>query len=721
MLTKLKQVLSRYWGFSGFMPLQQEAMAGLCAGRDGVVVLPTGGGKSLCYQGPALVLEGLAVVVSPLISLMKDQVDDLKECGVQAERIDSSLSSVEQQAVKDRIRQGQLKLLYLSPERLLGDGFVNFLKQTPISFIAVDEAHCVSMWGHDFRPEYRQLGQLREIFPQVTLAAYTATATAQVRDDIVAQLRLKNPQVLVGSFDRPNLIYKVQPRMEIGRQVRAILERHKGASGIIYCIRRKDVDQLCVHLQSLGYRAAPYHAGLDDEVRKGNQDRFIRDEVDTIVATIAFGMGIDKPNVRYVIHAGMPKSLEHYQQESGRAGRDGLEAECTLFHGGEDYATWKFLMKEMPPEALQVASAKLNSMYRFCHSGCCRHGAILKYFGEAYEKENCQACDFCLGDVELVADALVTGQKILSCVLRLEQRFGSAYTAAVLAGGREKRILDLGHDKLSTYGLLRDFRTGVIQDWIEQLISQGYAEKTGEYNVLQVTPRGRLLLKGQEKPRLLKPAENLTRKAKAKAAADSWEGVDSGLFEALRQLRAGLAHAKNLPPYMVFGDGALRAMARYRPSGVEGFLQISGVGQQKNQLYGEQFRAAIREYCTLHKLPQDVPQAEIALPDSPRMGGKANLTRERAWKLFEQQRTVEEVAAALGRAQSTISDYLAEYVAEKKLADPAPWVDAATFTRVAEAAEKVGTERLRPIYDHLEESVNFYQIRICLSCLRQGK
>jgi len=306
-------------------------------GTDSIVVLPTGGGKSLCFQAPAVTMPGLAVVVSPLISLMKDQVDALTECGVSARRIDSSMSVNERDSAIARINEQSLKLLYLSPERLLSDGFVDFLKKTELSFIAIDEAHCVSMWGHDFRPEYRQLGSLRQIFPDVTIAAYTATATEQVRNDIAQQLQLKNPQMLIGSFDRPNLVYKVRPRKTILKQVCEVLDRHKGESGIIYCIRRKDVDSMCAQLTAKGYSVVPYHAGMTDVDRKKNQEQFINENVDTIVATIAFGMGIDKSNVRYVIHTGMPKSLEHYQQENGRAGRDGLEAECCLFYSGGDY------------------------------------------------------------------------------------------------------------------------------------------------------------------------------------------------------------------------------------------------------------------------------------------------------------------------------------------------------------------------------------------------
>ncbi len=604
MMENIQKALTKYWGYDGFLPLQKEAMECISRGIDSIVVLPTGGGKSLCFQAPAVTMPGLAVVVSPLISLMKDQVDALTECGVSAMRIDSSMSISERDNVIARINEQTLKLLYLSPERLLSDGFVDFLRKTKLSFIAIDEAHCVSMWGHDFRPEYRQLGMLKRIFPDVTIAAYTATATEQVRNDIVEQLHLEQPEMLIGSFDRPNLIYKVRLRKNITKQVRTVLDRHKGESGIIYCIRRRDVDAMCAQLAGQGYSIAPYHAGMTDEDRKKNQEQFINEKVDTIVATIAFGMGIDKSNVRYVIHTGMPKSLEHYQQESGRAGRDGLEAECYLFYSGGDYGTWKKLMSGMPSEAQEIAMVKLGKMYNYCTGGVCRHKAILRYFGQDLDKNKCEACDVCLDELDLIDNALVTSQKILSCIIRLDQRFGGGYTASVLTGSQDKRIMENNHDKLSTYGLLNDYSKHIVHDWIEQLVGQDYVEKTGEYNVLNVTKKGWDVLKGKETPRLLKPAR---RKVKvSRVAEDSWDGVDKGLFEALRKFRATIAGEKRIPAYIVFSDAALRDMARRRPSALEGFLVVRGVGEAKCRQYGRTFLAVIKDYCQAKSLKMDV-------------------------------------------------------------------------------------------------------------------
>ncbi|UCC97470.1 MAG: DNA helicase RecQ [Phycisphaerales bacterium] len=603
MMDKIRSALVKYWGYNDFLPLQKDAMECVGHGRDSIVVLPTGGGKSLCFQAPAVVMQGLTIVVSPLISLMKDQVDALRECGVPAARVDSSLELDEQRAVLAAVRSKKLKLLYMSPERLVSERTIELLKQMQLSCVAVDEAHCVSMWGHDFRPEYRQLGLLKKILPDVTVGAYTATATEHVCRDIAEQLHLEKPAILVGSFDRPNLIYKVRPRTNKLRQVCSVLDQHRGESGIVYCIRRKDVDAMCATLKAKGYNVLPYHAGMEDQDRKDNQDAFIREKVDIIVATIAFGMGIDKSNVRYVIHTGMPKSLEHYQQETGRAGRDGLEAECCLFYSGGDYGTWKGLLSDMEPEAHKIAMVKLDHMYGYCTGAACRHNAILRYFGQAPAKDNCGACDTCLGELDGIENALETAQKILSCVLRLGERFGGGYTAAVLTGSNDKRILENRHDSLSTYGLLAEHSTRTVRGWIDQLEGQAYIEKVGDYNVLAVTQKGWHIVRGNETPRLLKPAEKPAKVSRA--VEDSWEGVDKGLFEALRKLRAGIARKKGIPAYVVFGDAALRDMARRRPSSYIRLLDVKGVGEKKRRQYGEAVLSTIEAYCRTNSLEMD--------------------------------------------------------------------------------------------------------------------
>jgi len=593
-MRNIDEILKKYWGYSGFRPLQKEAMECVLEGRDSIVVLPTGGGKSLCFQAPALTLPGPTLVVSPLISLMKDQLDALAECGVAAGRLDSSLTAREKAVVFQRLRAGELKLLYVSPERLMLEGFLDYLKESGVSSIAIDEAHCVSMWGHDFRPEYRRLRVLREIFPKIPIGAYTATATVEVRRDIAVQLGLSNPEVLVGDFDRPNLIYRVLRRAGAISQIREVIDRHSGESGIIYCIRRSDVDEMTAALTKNGYRAAPYHAGMTDADRKKNQDAFINEEVDVIVATVAFGMGIDKSNVRYVIHSALPKSLEHYQQESGRAGRDGLEAECVLLYSGLDYRIWRNIVEESEPGARETGLAKLGRAYGYCSSVACRHRALLEYFGQGFSAETCRACDICLGEVKGVGDALVIAQKILSSVARQKERFGADYTAGVLVGSREDRIIANHHDQLSTYGILKDATRPVVRDWIEQLADQECIVRVGEYGVLKLTPKGARVLKGEETPLLLESRRKKAPPKKSAVEGDSWADVDRMLFERLRKMRLELARRNNIPAYVVFGDVTLRDLARKRPMTKEALLGVSGIGLKKLEQYGEIILKIIR-------------------------------------------------------------------------------------------------------------------------------
>lgn len=607
-MESLSDVLRRYWGYENFLSLQQESMNCVLDRRDCVVVLPTGGGKSLCFQAPAMCMDGLAIVVSPLISLMKDQVDALQDCGVPAAAIHSMVSHEEKRRIADEIRAGRLKLLYVAPERLVRDQTIRFLQQANVSFVAIDEAHCISSWGHDFRPEYRELRMLKEALPGVAVHAYTATATERVRDDIAAQLELSEPEILVGRFDRPNLIYKIQRRNNIAAQVREVMDRHPDESGIIYCISRKEVERMSAQLSDDGYRALPYHAGMENDDRRKNQEAFIDERADVIVATVAFGMGIDKSNVRYVIHAGMPKSLEHYQQESGRAGRDGLPAECCLIFSGQDFMTWKRIMTEPESEAPGGALNSLSAMYDFCNSVTCRHRSLVEHFGQSFDSENCGACDVCLGQLDQIKEPLLVGQKILSCVVRLEQRFGADYTSMVLGGSRDQRIVEQGHDQLSTWGILSDENKRTIRDWIEQLIGQKFLEKVGDFNVLQLTEPGRQLLRGEAAPRLLSGAKGGAKKSPSRKTVeeDSWEGVDRELFEELRALRREKADAKHVPPYVIFGDAALRSMARRRPSTLEEFRQVKGVGDKKLTDYGEEFVAAIVAYCQRANIELDV-------------------------------------------------------------------------------------------------------------------
>ena len=598
----LQQAVARYWGYTTFRPLQREAMAAVLSGRDSIVVLPTGGGKSLCFQAPAVVQPGLALVVSPLISLMKDQVDTLVGNGVPAVLYNSSLAADEKAAVIAGLRKGRYRLLYVSPERLVGEGgegFLSLLSACHVSFVAIDEAHCISQWGHDFRPEYRQLGRLRELLPGVSVHAYTATATARVRRDIATQLALKDPLEFVGSFDRPNLLYRVLPRATLKRQLQDVLERHRGEAGIIYCTSRKEVDALAAWLTGIGIPALPYHAGLGDQERTRNQDAFLSERVDVIVATVAFGMGIDRSNVRFVVHAGSPRSLEHYQQESGRAGRDGLEAECLLIYSTADFMKWR-VMLERNGELTEAAVTLLRQMERYAAKVGCRHRHLAEYFGDRYPKDGCGACDYCLDELEPATAPVVLARKILSCVVRVGQRFGAVHVGSVLRGHASEQVLARGHDKLSTFGLLAQASVAEVRGYIEQLAGLGLLQQTDDaYPVLGLTAKGLELLKDETScPGLTlarqRPPRKEAERTQSRVETESWQGVDRNLFERLRALRLEVARSRGVPPYVIFHDATLREMARLRPLSMHALLAVKGVGARKADDLGELFLAAIR-------------------------------------------------------------------------------------------------------------------------------
>lgn len=601
--TALATALERYWGYTSFRPLQREAMSAILAGRDSTVVLPTGGGKSLCFQAPALIRHGLALVVSPLISLMKDQVDTLVGNGVPAACYNSSLPPDQKASVLAGLRAGRYRLLYVSPERLVGDGadvFIRLLVGCNVSFVAIDEAHCISQWGHDFRPEYRQLGRLRSCFPEISLHAFTATATGRVRRDIASQLGLVNPIELVGSFDRPNLIYRVLARSNLKRQLRDVLARHRGQAGIIYCASRREVDALAVWLRDEGVRALPYHAGLPDEDRGRNQDAFLEEEAEVIVATVAFGMGIDRSDVRFVVHAGAPQSLEHYQQESGRAGRDGLEAECLLIYSTADFMKWR-VMLERNGELTEASRRLLRDIERYAAGVVCRHRSLVSYFGETYSKGDCGACDYCLDELETVVEPIVVARKILSCVARVGQRFGVSHVANVLCGSETEQITARRHHQLTTFGLLRGSATTEVRGYVEQLIAHGFLRQTDDaFPVVLLTAKGIELMRDATScpdltlARQRRPVKGRVER-RAKIESDSWQDVDRDLFERLRGVRLQIARARGVPPYVIFHDTTLRELARVRPKTMEELHGIRGIGARKAEDLGETFLAAIRD------------------------------------------------------------------------------------------------------------------------------
>lgn len=725
---QVQATIARHWGFSALRPMQQEAIQANLKGRNLLLVLPTGGGKSLCYQAPAACRTSqLTLVVSPLIALMKDQVDSLNANGVPAVYINSSLSMEEREENLLAMKQGKVRLAYVAPERLVMEEFINFLQTLPLASIAIDEAHCISHWGHDFRPEYRQLSFLAERFPQVPVHAFTATATEKVRADIVAQLKLTDPCIMVGDFHRSNLHYRVVPRESEWSQAKQFLEDHRGKAGIIYCMRRRDVDELVSSINMWGFSARGYHAGMDQPVRKKVQDAFRQEECNLIVATVAFGMGIDRPDVRFVLHMAMPKSLEHYQQESGRAGRDGLEAECVLLYHRQDVVAWSRLMQKSAEESegdtswLPVALSHLNEMDRYCKVTICRHRQLVNHFGQQFSKTNCGACDVCLGDAEPVHDSLLTAQKMLSAIARCDERFGITHLISVLRGERTENVIKYGHDQLSVFGLMANNTKDELRDWYDQLASQGLLEKeefTGARGVgfiLKLNAESwKVFRKERTSVQLWKQkrVEKL-RKSRTRTKLPALP-VDEGLFKELQTFRRKLANDRGVAPYVICHDTTLNALASHRPSSRDGLLRIPGLGEAKINQFGNNLLKVIKQYCQLCELNMDVGLQETFQGKVIRETSKFT-THHESWKMFEQGHSVELAANLLKRAPSTVIKYLEDYLQANPRPSPEPWMNQTDAHRIKEFAATLTEGRLKPIHEHFAGEFTFDQIRIALS------
>ncbi|MDP3778661.1 MAG: DNA helicase RecQ [bacterium] len=589
-------LLKQYFGYENFRPRQEEIILHTLAGKDALVLMPTGGGKSLCYQLPALALSGLTVVISPLIALMKDQVDALSSNGIPAAFINSSLKANDTSRIIGEIKNGRIKILYVAPERLATPGFLDFLTSIPLSLIAIDEAHCISEWGHDFRPDYRNLRRLRTHFPAIPIIALTATATERVREDILGQLKLSSPRVFVSSFNRPNLTYAAYPKQNAFDKLIQILNRYKGKPVIIYRFSRNDTEKLALKLNRAGIKALAYHAGLDADTRRETQDKFIKDNTPIIVATIAFGMGIDKPDVRLVVHYDLPKSVEGYYQETGRAGRDGLPSECILFYSyGDTSKHYRFINEISDPTERKRAENNLKQVVSYGELSTCRRKFLLSYFGEADTIiDSCNSCDNCTGGTDTV-DATLIAQKIMSAILRTNERYGASYIANVLTGKNDEKIIMHQHDSLSVYGIAKDFKKNQIVRIINALCGQGLLIRRGdEYPTYALSLRGKQILKDRESIALSKLV--MTAPKKESRPLSSAAPVNPFLFDELRTLRKQFAEELNVPPYVIFGDRTLQEMCQYLPKDQEELSGIFGVGSRKLEQFGTAFLQVITPY-----------------------------------------------------------------------------------------------------------------------------
>lgn len=697
--------LQRIFGFSTFRANQEEIVQAILARRDVFAVMPTGGGKSLCYQLPASMMKGTCLVVSPLISLMKDQVDAANAFGMQAGLLNSTLSTTQQREVLARLQEGAYDLLYLSPERLATPGFFERLRRAPLSFVAVDEAHCISEWGHDFRPDYLALSNLKQELPGVPITAFTATATQRVQEDIVRRLGLNQPLMTRASFDRPNLFYQVQPRDQVNSQIEAVVAAHPDEAGIVYRLSRADVEKTAAWLQKRGVRALPYHAGLDKQTRGRNQEAFNRDEVQVVVATVAFGMGIDKSNVRFVIHGDLPKSMEGYYQETGRAGRDGEPALCLLLYSRGDYFRLRPFIDQLPDEReRQAGLAQLSRMMALAEQPVCRRRAVLHYFDEEYERDNCGACDVCVHGVQSI-DATTEAQMVMSAIYRSGQRFGTGHIVDIVYGARTARISALGHDQLKTYGVGRERGKRFWRQFIEGMLGQGLLKSEGDpYPMLQITAAGEDVLFGRAEFVSHQMLEDKSSKAEKPL-------YDEPLFTLLKKLRREMAEEAGVPPYVLFSDKSLHQMSSLMPQTPAALLAINGVGQVKLERYGRAFLEIITRY--LAENPEVRPQQteKVTAPSATRKQ-TSGPTLEETLRLAETGMSVEAIAAERALKPSTIAAHIGELLQQGKELDVDHYVDPTVRSEMTELFGVHGLLRLKPIVDGMKGRAGYEQAHI---------
>ncbi|HUG13755.1 MAG TPA: DNA helicase RecQ [Thermomicrobiales bacterium] len=708
-LDAARAVLHDIFGFESFRPLQEAVIRCVLSGRDAFVLMPTGGGKSLCFQAPALVLDGMTVVVSPLIALMKDQVDALTTLGVAATYINSSLAAADIQRRQQAVARGEIKLLYVAPERFAAPRFGQLLKHTGVSMFAIDEAHCISEWGHDFRPEYRELRHLRAEFPGTTISAFTATATERVQIDIRQQLGLLDATTFQASFNRPNLFYEVRPKKRAFDQILEYVDAHKDSSGIIYCGSRASTDDIAARLRAEGYHAASYHAGLEGDERWRVQEAFVRDDVRIIVATIAFGMGIDKPDVRFVIHHDLPKNLEGYYQESGRAGRDGDPADCILFYSYADVARQQYFIDQKPTPELRAASQQqMRDMSGWAEERACRRVALLSYLGEEFSGQDPPCCDNCRSPAELF-DFTIQAQKFLSCVKRTGERFGSAYVIDVLLGSQSERIVRIGHNRLSTYGIGRDHPKHVWQYLARELIKRGYAIQDAErFNVVRITELGNAVLFNGARVVLASAPEPSGRRGSRRV--DQVDAEYPELFEILRQTRKRLADERGVPPYVIFPDSTLRIMASTLPYDVRSLRAISGVGERRVEDFGGEFLREVRRYVESTGATP-VERQLASRPAARQRPAGLGATIRHTIALFRDGLSIEDIAAERNLSPTTVDEHLAQAISYGEPIDVNRLVPPDRYARIVAAISACGDESLRSIMDELGAGFNYSELK----------
>lgn len=712
------QALQKYFGYTYFRHRQDEIIAHILNGKDVLALMPTGGGKSLCYQLPAVLLTGLTIVISPLIALMKDQVDSLNINGIPAAFLNSSQSPDEQRQLIERLRNNQIKLLYLAPERLFSgeNKLIQFLQSLPVVQIAIDEAHCISHWGHDFRPEYLMLAGLKQHFPSVPVIALTATADKLTQKDILEKLDLKDPAVFISSFNRENITYTVAPKRKSFIQLLDFLDKRKDESGIIYCLSRKSTEALATDLKAEGFLAEAYHAGLDNATKARNQEAFLRDDVRIIVATIAFGMGINKSNVRYVVHMDLPKNIEGYYQETGRAGRDGLPSDAMLYYSPGDAQKLKeFARIENNPEQSRIMLKKLDDMVRYSELQTCRRQFLLRYFDEQ-APDDCGSCDVCLTEVERF-DGTLIAQKALSAVARLKERFGAGYVVEFLRGSKSERIRE-EHKQLKTYGIGADISKADWQRYMRELVATGYLQASeGEYPVLQLTDKSEAVLKGLEKVQFI--ASQVTEEREEYIELP----FEVELLNELKNVRRDIALNENVPPYVILADSTLVEMATYLPQSLDELRLISGFGDIKLARYGREFLVPVKSYSAQKGLSSKIDQKKAKRErkqSTNRTAKKVAGTQNESFALYKQGKTIAEIAADRGLATSTIEGHLAYFIEQQEL-DITALVNPEKIPPIQDVVEKYGDDKLAPLKEVLGENYTYGEIKSVVSWMRAGK